>query len=160
MENFVNGGKWEEISRKQIELGSRSFQCASLDIERPNWQSDPTNCPNWSQKRKKEKEKEETEKEKGRIRDSQQLVSTPLPHASPVIFKSRVAEQRLITGAEGKAKFFGPERGTTRQGRLEASVYYPQQEGKEAQMCLFSGNNKKGRPASVTNAGWSYESWE
>lgn len=74
--------------------------------------------PKWSSpsipKKKKKKEKEDAEKEKGRIRDSPYQ---PLPHASPVIFKSRVAEQRLITGAEGKAKFFGPERRGTRQAR-------------------------------------------
>lgn len=122
-------------------------------------QSDPTT--NWTPEPPNEKnqKRKRGDREGERERRNYDSRINPSTHP-PVIFKSRVAEQQLITGAEGKAKFFGPERGTTRQGRLEASVYYPQQEGKEAQMCLFSGNNKKGRPAPVTNAGWSYESWE
>lgn len=65
-------------------------------------------------KPKKEKEEAEKEKGKGRIRDSPTTRINPSPTRIPVIFKSRVAEQRLITGAEGKAKFFGPERGIRR----------------------------------------------
>lgn len=113
MENLVNGGKWGEISRKQIELGT--FQCASLDIKRSfNCYSDPTDpSPPPKKRRKKKKRMQRKRKEELEIL---QFNSYP-PHASPVIFKSRVAEQRLITGAEGKAKFFGPERRGTRQAR-------------------------------------------
>ncbi|KAK1135875.1 hypothetical protein K0M31_000447 [Melipona bicolor] len=79
--------------------------------------------------------------------------------ASAVIFKSGPAEQQLITGrVEARRSSFvqnegTDERGTQARGTGGKTGVAQQQQGKEAQMCLFSGNNKKGRPgASVTQA--------
>lgn len=125
MENFRKRGKKEKkLVGNKLNLEAELFN-ALRQI-----QSDPTGSltqrtaptdPNQEKKKKKKrkkpkKEKEEAEKEKGkgRIRDSPTTRINPSPTRIPVIFKSRVAEQRLITGAEGKAKFFGPERGIRR----------------------------------------------